>query len=159
MTILRTETLKVIYTLSIGFQYFLFCPCWWERRLTEFDRTVSDKIPGLTDWHLGTDVCSLNILNKSDKHFLPFHDLFHGLEAHIHLDFHLEKGIFIITFTPGKIKEFYDEQLKEQNELKQFFFLIYLKLCFVQHSRSLSNNEITRLPGNVFAALRNLGSL
>ena len=66
-------------------------------------------------------VCSLNILNKSDKHFLHFHDSFHGLEAHIHFDFHLEKDIFIITFTPGKIKEFSEEQLKEQSELKQLF--------------------------------------
>ena len=123
------KTVKVIYTLSIGFQYFLFCPCWWERRLTKFERTVSHKIPGLTDWHLGTlkfFVCSLNILNKSDKHFLCFHDSFHGLEAHIHFYFHLEKHIFIITFTPGKIKEFPEEQLKEESEMKQFFWLIYL---------------------------------
>ena len=45
-----------------------------KRRLSEFDRTVSDKTPGLTDCHLGTlkfFVCSLNILNRSDKHFLP----------------------------------------------------------------------------------------
>ena len=110
--------LTVIYTLSIGFQYFMFCPCWWERRLTEFDRTVSDKIPGLTDWHLGTlkfFVCSLNILSKSDKHFLPFHDSFQGLEDHIHFHFHSAKYIFIITFTLDKIKEFYEEQLNEQN--------------------------------------------
>ena len=66
-------------------------------------------------------VYSLNILNKSDKHFLHFHDSFHGLEAHIHFDFHFEKYIFIITFTPGKIKEFSEEQLKEQSEVKQFF--------------------------------------
>ena len=65
--------------------------------------------------------CSLNILNKSDKPFLHFHDSFQGLEAHIHFDFHLEKYIFVITFTPDKIKEFYEEQLKEQNELKLFF--------------------------------------
>ena len=89
-----------------------------ERRLTEFDRTVWHKITGLTECHLGTLkflVCSLNVFNKSDKHFLHFHDSFHGLEAHIHFDFHLEKYIFIITFTSGKIKEFYEEQLKEQN--------------------------------------------
>ena len=49
-------------------------------------------------------VCSLNILNKSDKHFLHFHDSFHGLAAHIHFDCQLEKYIFIITFTPDKIK-------------------------------------------------------
>ena len=79
---------------------------------------------GLTDWHLGMFkflVCSLNILNKSDKHFLPFYDSFHGLEAHIHFDFHLEKDIVIITSTPCKIKEFSEEQLKERSELKQFF--------------------------------------
>ena len=128
------KTMKAIYTLSIGFQYFLFCLCWWERRLTEFDRTVSDKITGLTDWHLGTlkfFVRALNILNKSDKHFLPFHDLFNGLEAHIHFGFHLEKYIFIITFTSVKIKEFYEEQLKKESEMKQFFFLTYLKLAFI----------------------------
>ena len=66
-------------------------------------------------------LCSLNILNKSDKHFLHFHDLFHGLEADIHFDFHLEKYLSIMTFTPDKLKEFYEEQLKEQSELKQFF--------------------------------------
>ena len=93
-----------------------------ERRLTEFDRTVSDKIARLTKRHLGTLkflVCSLNILNKSNEYFLHFHDSFHGLEAHIHFDFHLEKYIFIITFTLGKIKEFHEEQLKEQS--KHFF--------------------------------------
>ena len=40
-------------------------------RLIEFGGTVLDKIVGLTDCHLGTSkflVCSLNILNKSDKH-------------------------------------------------------------------------------------------
>ena len=108
------KTMKVIYTLSIGFQCFLLSML-MGARLTEFHKTVSDKIPGLTDWHLGTwkfFVCSLNILNKSDKHF---HDSFHGLKGLIYLDFHLEKYIFIITFTPGKIKEFYEEQLKEQN--------------------------------------------
>ena len=66
-------------------------------------------------------VCSLNTPNKWDKHFLPFHESFHGLEAHIHFDFQLEKYIFIITVTPGKIKEFQEEQLKEQSEEKQFF--------------------------------------
>ena len=79
---------------------------------------MSDKIPGLTDWHLGTlklFVCLLNVLSKSDKHFLPFHESFHGLEDHIYFDFHLEKYIVIITFTLDKIKEFYEEQLKEQN--------------------------------------------
>ena len=128
------KTMKVMYTLSIGFQYVVVCPCWSERRLTEFDKTVSDKITGLTDWHLGTlkfFVRALNILNKSDKHFLPFHELFNGLEAHIHFGFHLEKCIFIITFTPGKIKEFYEEQLREESEVKQFFFLTYLKLAFI----------------------------
>lgn len=89
------------------FRYFLFCPCWWERRLNEFDRTVSYKKAGLTDWNVGTLkflVCWLNILNKSDKHYLPFHDSFYGLEAHIHLDFHLGKYIFIITFMLGKVR-------------------------------------------------------
>ena len=79
-----------------------------KRRLTEFDRTVSDKITGLTHCHLGTVkylVCSFNILNRSDKHFLPFHDSFHGVEAHIHFDFHLEKYIFLITFTLGKVRK------------------------------------------------------
>ena len=93
------KTMKVLYTLSIGFQYFLFYPCWWERRLTEFDRTVSDNITGLTDWHLRTlkfFVCSLNILNKSGKHFLPFHDSFLGLEAQIYFDFHLEKNTYLL---------------------------------------------------------------
>ena len=73
----------------------------------EFDRTVSHKITGLTDWRLGILkflVCSLDILNKSDKHFLPFHDSFHGLEGYIHFDFHLENYIFVITYTPDKIK-------------------------------------------------------
>ena len=81
-----------------------------ERRWTEFDRTVSHKKTGLTDCHLGTLkilTCSLNIPNKSDKLFLHFHDSFHGLEAHIHFDFHLEKYKFIITLTPGKMNEFY----------------------------------------------------
>ena len=97
---------------------------------------ASDKIPALTDWNPGTlkfFVCSLNILNKSDKQFLPFHDSFHGLEAHIHLDFHLEKYIYIIAFTPGKIKEFYDEQLEEPSEMTQFFldlFKAFLCLTF-----------------------------
>ena len=75
------------------------------RRLTEFDRTVSDRITGLTDWHLGIlkfFVCSLNIFNKWDKHFLTFHDSIHGLEAHIAFDFQLGKYVFIITFTPAK---------------------------------------------------------
>ena len=65
-----------------------------ERRLTEFDRTVLHKITGLTDCYLGTSkfpVCSLNVLKKADKHFLHFHDAFHGLQAHIQFDFHLEK--------------------------------------------------------------------
>ena len=86
------KTMKVIYTLSIGLQCFLLSML-MRARLTEFHKTVSDKIPGLTDWHMGTlkfFVCSLNNLNKSDKHFLRFHDSFHGLEAHIHFDFHLE---------------------------------------------------------------------
>ena len=56
---------------------------------------------GLVSGDINFFVCLLNILNKSVKHFLPFHDSFHGLEAHIHLDFHLEKYIFIIAFTPG----------------------------------------------------------
>ena len=97
-----------------------------KRRLTEFDRTVSDKITGLTHCHLGTVkylVCSFNILNRSDKHFLPFHDPFHGVEAHIHFDFHLKNYIFLITFTLGKVKEFYEEEMKKQSELKQFFSL------------------------------------
>ena len=111
-----------------------------ERRLSELDRTVSDKIAGLTNRHLGTLkflVCSLNILNKSYKYFLRFYDSFHGFEANIHLDFHLEKYIFIITFTLGKIKEFYEEQLKEQRKLKRFFFLIYLTFHCLQFQVSL----------------------
>ena len=64
----------------------------------------------------------INILNKSDKHFLPSYYLFHAWETYINFDFHLEKYIFIITFTPDKIKEFEEEQLKEQNELFLFFF-------------------------------------
>ena len=93
--------------------------------------TVSRKIAGLSNWHLGILeflVFSLNILNKSDKHFLHFHDSFHGLETYIHIDFHLEKYILIITFTPDKIKYFYEEKLKEQNKL--LFFLDLLKTFF-----------------------------
>ena len=48
-----------------GFQFFLCCPCWCERRLIEFDGTVSDRITGSTNGHLETIffVCSPNILH------------------------------------------------------------------------------------------------
>ena len=36
-------------------------------------------------------VCWLNILNKSDEHFLPFCDSFLDLEAHIQCDLYLKK--------------------------------------------------------------------
>ena len=72
--------------------------------------------------------------NKSDKHFLPFEESFHGLEVHIHFDFNFEKYILIIIFTPGTINEFHEEQMKKQSELKPFFFLdqfkAFLRLTF-----------------------------
>ena len=40
---------------SYDFRFsFLFCPCWWHRRLDQFDRTVSDKIADWTEIHLAT---------------------------------------------------------------------------------------------------------
>ena len=139
-----------------GFHFFRFCPCWFERRLTEIDGTVSDKIAGWTNRHLETQfffVCSPNILNKSDKHLSlgNFYVLIMKFYCSYTLWFYYKRKLLSLL----SMVRFYEEIAKWIQTII-FIGLIKAFLCL---TFSLSNNEVTQLPENVFSGLRNLGSL
>ena len=106
---------------SYDFRFsFLFCPCWWHRRLDQFDRTVSGKTADWTEIHLATSkflVRSLFILNIFKKKHTPLswqpspvHNLFSGLRSSYPrwINFYLKAIFFLcilrVRICPKRIK-------------------------------------------------------
>ena len=57
-------------------------------------------------------------LKKSDKHFLHFHDSFHGLEAHIQFDFIWKNSNLLLTEREGRTGEYWPDFLTVRTSLR-----------------------------------------
>ena len=151
-----------------GFQFFLCCSCWCERRLIEFDGTVSDKIAGSTNCHLETIffVCSPNFIHIQYSCIMRFIVRHNRYSQSV--PFFICRKIVAILWkirVRGTLRDAYTIHKESHyagvldNPSSTIIFTGLTKASLDWYSRYLYNNEITQLPENVFSGLRNLGTL